>query len=272
MTAPSRFHALIPALGDDRNSRAWVASALFLVALLVVTLPAAILDPRTLDGVSVWAKPIKFDISLALHFFTLALLATLLPEKIRTGITLTVTGTLAIGAMLFEQVYITIQAARGRRSHFNFETEAEGLLYALMGLGALLLILVAFALGLLIWKHGRGDRSAFRLGAILGLVLSAVLTLIFGGYMSSNFSHWVGETAGDATGLPLFGWSREAGDLRTAHFVTTHMIQTLPLAGFLLDRTSLNGRPVIWGLTALHVALAAGLFAWALTGRPLIPL
>ena len=48
------------------------------VALLAaLALPAALalfIDERTLLGVSVWHKPLKFDLSLALHLLTLHVL------------------------------------------------------------------------------------------------------------------------------------------------------------------------------------------------------
>ena len=42
----------------------------------------------------------------------------------------------AIGSGLFELAYITWQAAQGQASHFNVGTPVAGLMYALMGVGA----------------------------------------------------------------------------------------------------------------------------------------
>ena len=67
-----------------------------------------------MDGVGVWAKPVKFSLSMGLHFFTLAILAQQVPRRFRTGITLSIAGYAAIAAMLFEQIYITIQADIGK--------------------------------------------------------------------------------------------------------------------------------------------------------------
>ncbi|MFN9505205.1 MAG: hypothetical protein ACK57J_11715, partial [Rubrivivax sp.] len=38
--------------------------------LLLPSLGALMLDTRQLSGVSVWAKPLKFELSLALHWAT----------------------------------------------------------------------------------------------------------------------------------------------------------------------------------------------------------
>jgi hypothetical protein len=140
-----------------------------------------------------------------------------------------------------------------------------------MGIGAILLIALPFVMGVSILRKTPGDGGNYRLGAAWGMISSAVLTFIVAGYMSASGSHWVGPATSDATGFPLFGWSREAGDLRPAHFVATHIMQGLPLLGWLVDRTGLGGRWLVYMALALAVALSLGLFAMALQGRPLIP-
>lgn len=42
-------------------------------------------------------------------------------------------------------------------------------------------------------------------------------------------SHWIGGTESDKNGLWLFGWSRDGGDLRVAHFYSLHAMQFIPL-------------------------------------------
>lgn len=53
-----------------------------LLLLIVPTLTALALDRRLLDGDRILAKPVKFELSLAIHFATLACLATTLPTAI----------------------------------------------------------------------------------------------------------------------------------------------------------------------------------------------
>ena len=148
----------------------------------------------------------------------------------------------------------------------------ESMMYAFMGLGALLLIVAPFVLGVVLWRKGEKNPSGYRLGSIVGLLLSPVLTLAVAGYMSTSGSHWVGETTGDGTGLPLFGWSRQAGDLRVPHFFATHALQILPIVGFLCDRAAWRSKLVVWITAAMITLLVGGLFALAMSGRPLIPL
>ncbi|MBB5517712.1 hypothetical protein [Amphiplicatus metriothermophilus] len=260
------------ALGADHTTRAWAATAAFMLALAVVITPAALVDKRTLWEISVWAKPLKFCVALTIHFATLALLAQLLDPRRRAGPVMRGAVYLSVGAALFEIVYIAVQAARGRHSHFNTETAFEIAMYQAMGIGALMLMLAPFVLGLALARERGAAPSGLRLGAIAGLLLAPALTVPLAGYMSISGSHWVGAAVSDAGGVPLFGWSREVGDLRPAHFVATHVMQALPLVGLAADRLAArHARAVVLTAAAALSTLALGLFAQALSGAPIWP-
>ncbi len=266
------FPALPFSLNQDPMTRLLWMSGLFLVAFCVVLLPAYVFDSRLFHGVPIWAKPIKFSLSLAIHFFTLAILAQQLDVKRRSGILLTVFGYAAVASMLFEQIYISIQAGRGRASHFNFETGFEVAMYSAMGVAAVFLVLISFILGIMIWRHGRpkGSSQGLYLGTIIGLIAGSILTLVLAGYMSSGTSHLVGEASSDANGLPLLGWSRSAGDLRISHFLATHLMQILPLIGWFCDRNKRRSSRIVWTSSLVLILACLGLFALALAGTPLI--
>lgn len=276
MVAPthrSHLHTVFPWLDDDHVTRLWLVCGYFMAVLWLIIIPAYLSDARMVDGVSTWAKPLKFAISLSVHAFTMAFLAQLLLRRDRAGITMSVAGFAGVAAILYEQLYIMIQAARARRSHFNFETQFESMMYAVMGIGAVLLVVTALVLGIMIWRKAEASMPALKLGAVLGLVIGSLLTLIFAGYMSSSSSHWVGASVSDANGLPIFGWSREVGDLRVAHFIATHMMQTLPIIGLVADKARWSqGRLLVWIAAIVQVLLAVAVFGQALNGQPLIPL
>jgi hypothetical protein len=257
---------------SDPVTRNLVWAAAFLAACLIVVTLLGAVDARTLQGVNIWDKPFKFALSLTIHFATLAVLVQLLPEAMRRGPSLLFFTALAVAAAVFEILYIALQAMRGRKSHFNFETQMEATLYSAMGIGAVLLVALPFVMGILILRRTTDDGSQYRVGAAWGMIVSAILTLGVAGYMSVSGSHWVGQTAGDATGLPLFGWSREVGDYRPAHFVATHIMQGLPLLGWLMDRTGIGGRWLVYTALIGGSGLCAVLFAQALNGLPLIGL
>ena len=265
---PAYIFSLSSRLDNDYITRLLAMCSLFLLAVTLVMLPAYYIDARLLNNAPIWAKPIKFSLSLAIHFLTLALLAQQLDRSRRTGMLLTSFTYLAAIPMLFEQIYISIQAARERQSHYNHETDFEALMYALMGIGAINLILVSFVLGVLIWKYGNKDNSGLRLGSILGLIIGSVLTLIYAMTMANATanSHLVGETISNAK-VPIVGWSREAGDLRIPHFIATHMMQILPLMGLSLDKLKCSPKVIVSLSTLILVVMSAVFFDWALAGK-----
>lgn len=258
-------------LERDETTHAWMGAACFMIAIMIVLTPAAIYDTRVLDGVGVWEKPLKFALSIAVHFATLAILVQLLPPEVRTGPRMARVVRFSVTAAVFEIGYIILQAARGRPSHFNFDTPFETGMYALMGVGAVYLAIVPFIVGRLIQERC-DDKSGYGLGAVVGLLLAPVLTLVVAGYMSGvAYSRWVGVPTG-TEGIPFFGWSREVGDFRPAHFLGLHAMQILPLVGLAGDRFApALARPAVWTAAAILVLATAGLFIQALAGLPVWP-
>jgi hypothetical protein len=274
---------MTPADFDARRAALHIALACGVLAL--PSLGALVVDARQLSGVSVWAKPLKFQLSLALHWGTVALLLGLL-DPARQGRPL-VRWALRIGAVatLLELLYIVLQAARGRASHFNSDTPLEAVLYtALMGGCALLIVATTAALGWALWRHPRdGRRDAAWLGAVLGLVLGSALTLLVAAPLASGAiagpGPWVGGIPSNGAGLPLLGWSTTGGDLRVPHFVATHLLQALALAGWLLAGLAVarqwppaRAQAGVWAAAGLGIVLVAATLAQAVSGQPLMPL
>lgn len=240
------------------------------LAMVLLAIPAAVLtqiDPRLLDGVSVWTKPFKFLLSLGVYLGTLAWFYGLLPGEVRRSPGGRWLAWVAVVTATFEVAYISLQAARGEASHFNTATPFTAAMYSLMGVGAVTLSACSPWLAVLVARHNRD--GVYRQSVILGLWLTFLLGAVGGMYMGSQTGHWVGGTASDAGGLPLFGWSRDGGDLRVAHFLGIHAMQILPLAGWLL-RERRGARMAMLGTTLLFMVATAGLFAQAVLGRPLL--
>lgn len=260
----------------DRVERTLLAALGIQVAFMIPSLAAYAIDERLLNGISVWSKPLKFQSSLIVMIGTLFLLFPILrveamASRLARGAALAV----AITSTL-EIAYITIQAARGRASHFNDSTQLEATFYPIMGVGAVTLVICAFIVGWLIWRQTRPEvGQGLRTGAAWGLMIGAVLTLITAGILSSGAidgpGHWVGGSKTDAGGLFLMGWSRIGGDLRVPHFFATHIMQALPLLGLLLDRFQPDrARLGIFIGTLLGVAIVAATFMQAASGRPFV--
>ena len=251
-------------------------------AMLLVTLLAYGLDERMLRGVNIWSKPVKFALSFGLHLATLLWLASLLTPEARQHFSTRLALLSASTASVVEVFYVALQSARGRASHFNFETPLDSILYyGLMGGSALVIVMATFAIGRSVLRNANPSVSTgLRLGAGWGAVFGAIATLIVAGAMASGrFSGagpWIGSIRTDAGGLPIVGWSRSVGDLRVPHFFATHLIQLLPLVGWLADqlafrtRFSPNPRWVVVVVLILSLLLVTWLFVQALSGQPFI--
>ena len=251
-------------------------------AILLVTLLAYGLDDRMLRGVNIWSKPVKFALSFGLHLATLLWLASLLTHEAQQNLSTRLAILAASVASVIEVFYVALQSARGRASHFNFETQFESLMYfGVMGGAAMVIVMATFALGVSVLKNPKPSLSTgLRMGAGWGAIFCAIATLIVAGALASGrFSGagpWIGSIRTDAGGLPIVGWSRSVGDLRVPHFFATHLIQLLPLVGWLADqlasktRYSLNPGWVVIVVLMLSLLLVTWLFVQALSGQPFI--
>ncbi|WP_137132931.1 hypothetical protein [Rhizobium sp. FY34] len=263
----------LPGIEAHAASRVLIVAIGLSAALAVPSLAALLLDERLLNGISVWSKPLKFQASLALMLGTMLLLLPLIESTSKTGWGVWLASLTAAVTATGEVLYITLQAARGRASHFNAETPIEAMAYNIMGVGAAFLVLSSFVIGLyLVFRPAQSSPRGLQLGGAWGLILGSLLTLVtafaLGGGQIDGPGHWVGGIKTDIGGLPLFGWSRTGGDLRVPHFFATHIMQALPLAGLMLDRFA--PRWIIPGLAAsalISIAVVAATFAQAVAGR-----
>lgn len=241
---------------------------LIIIAFLPVTFLVSLDDPRQLNDINIWSKPMKFYASVGLHMITLAFVARFINADVREKFSVYGLAWVLTLTVIAEVAYLTIQAARGRHSHWNFETKFESLMYAGMGVGAVIMILVAAVIGLLVYRYPvREIGQGLRLGILLGMVLGFITTLIVAGYMSSQNSHWVSGIPSDADGLPLVGWARGGGDLRVPHFFATHLMQIIPLIGWMADRYSQRPTRIVIAASAIGVSAVAATFIQALSGQ-----
>ncbi|MFL1426448.1 MULTISPECIES: hypothetical protein [unclassified Nocardiopsis] len=220
-------------------------TALLCAAVLLVSVPGIFLDGRTIVGDPAWLKPTKFAISIAIYNLTFAWLLSLLTRWRRTGWWL---GTVIAAMVAGELVAITLQAVRGRASHFNYSTAFDGAVYSLMAFMIVTVWVATFAIGVILLVQRLGERSvtvAIRASLAIALAGMAVaffmtsptaeqmVTLQQGGPEDVIGAHTVGMPDG-GPGLPLVGWSTVAGDLRVAHFVGLHGLQVIILFAFAL--------------------------------------
>jgi hypothetical protein len=267
MNAPTtRTHRFSPlALWRDawRADAVLMTFAALLFALLVPMAFGLAFDERTLRGVNVWVKPMKFALSLGVLAWTTAYFSALVqPERRRA---LALVRWALIGAATFEIAYITLQAALGQASHYNVGTPLRVALYQLMGLGALMLTGSQALLAWLVARHARpGVAPAFRLAAVFGLAMAFVFGTAAGVPLSM-------VQPPDASALPLFGWHLR-GDLRPAHFVGLHAEQLLPLLGaWAVARHETRSRAIVIGASVAWTLLFVALMVLGLSGARVAP-
>lgn len=237
------------------RQRALTIFALLMWMAMLPTMLAWGLDDRLLRGVNVWIKPLKFMASVGLFALCTAWFIGLLPPERRAHRSIRIVVGMLIGAGLFEISYITLQAGLGEGSHYNISSTFHGIMYTLMGAGALVLTATQPLLAWQIAHHARPELSAvWRDAVVWGLVLTFLLGAGSGALLGS-----VQPPSGAS--LPLVGWHLTGGDLRPAHFIGIHAQQWLPLAGLLL--APLAPRPARVGLIAA-TALVLGLWLWAM--------
>ncbi len=237
----------------------------------IVAAAAWALDARSLDGLNVWIKPLKFSISLLVLGVSLGWLLTRLPEHAVARLLVRAVAALLAG----ELVLITLQAARAVRSHFNTSSAFDGAVYSLMGLMIGVAMVCCLVLAVIAWRHAQLEAPT-RLAVTAGLVL-----MVAGGFMGYRMgaptraqlaelrqarpaaigSHFSGAQQ-PARVLPVLGWATHSGDWRWVHFVGLHGLQVLLLLAWGLEATALSAsaRTAVVGGVALF---CAGLFVWA---------
>jgi hypothetical protein len=248
------------------------AAGLFLLLVMIPALAAMSLETRTLNGINVWIKPLKFEFSVAVHFVTVALFVTVLPPKQRARKLIARLCQAMATVGLLEILYICLQASKGEASHFNLSTPWTFLFYSSMGLGAAIMLTISGWVGVLVLRYGATEKPlVFAIG--LSLVAGSLLGGLAGAFISVHNSHWVGGGATDAGGLPVFGWSRTGGDLRVAHFFGMHIMQAVPIATWLLSciLPARWQKPAVISILTFAALVALGVFAQAVAGHPLVP-
>jgi hypothetical protein len=205
--------------------------AVICVVVAVALIPLWILDSRELLGVSVWEKPIKFYISVAIFSFTYSWLSSFLT---RGGRWVKLTGLVIAISLAVEIVIILAMASIGETSHFNVSTPTAIAIWSIMATFISIVLFSTIFISLMILfqkQQGFNLKLALALGSIntaVGMGLAYLMTwptaTQLANYQGIAGAHAVGVSDG-GPGLPFLGWSTVAGDLRVGHFFGLHSIQ-----------------------------------------------
>ena len=253
------------------DAPAFVGLGLFIALALLPLYGAMALDARLFNGQSPWMKPIKFHYALAIYLLTLAFFARYLPTGLTAHLAWRAFSLVVCLAVIGEVLWLSAAAMQNTASHFNTTVPPFIRLYPVMGALAVTLTLPCLVMGLLIgFGRAHSLEPAMRLALAAGLSLTFVATVLVAGYLSAQGGHAIGISTRQ---LPVLGWSRDAGDLRVAHFFATHALHAVPLAGF-AAASALPPRLALFAvmaMTAAYAALIAGTFFQALAGQPFLP-
>lgn len=237
----------------------------FLLLSVFLGLYATVNEEQVL-GINSMIKPLKFALSTWVYAWTMAYLLFHVNNQSRVKWY----SILATMVMLYENGVITIQAFRGKLSHFNQTELVGGILYALMGLLIVWLTTATLVVSLrFIFQKTTTISKPFALSIKIGLMLFVIFSFM-GGYMSIINSHNVGGKIGEA-GLSFLNWSTLFGDLRVAHFFGIHSLQVIPLLGFYVSTNIKNESKaslIIWLGAMLYLGFVCFTMIQAINGIP----
>ncbi|HZH13040.1 MAG TPA: hypothetical protein VE057_01620 [Archangium sp.] len=272
-------------------NRAWSLSPTLAAATVVMALGAVLttlgllLDSRQLVGEPLWLKPTKFYLSLTAYNATVMYFFSFLSERQRL---VRLSGHILAAAGTIEMVAITLQAARGVRSHFNVATPFDAAIFSMMGIAITVLWVTMIVLALALLRARLAAlplAAALRTGfiaAVIGMGLGYFMTspnpaqleaMRAGQRVAEAGSHTFGVPDG-GPGLPLVGWSTVAGDMRPAHFLGLHAMQVLPILAALLARrrnlSEAQRLAAVRATGAAYVGVTLVLAMQALRGLPIV--
>lgn len=207
----------------------WLAVISLVGALVLV--PLWMIDTRMLGGISVWEKPLKFFISSVIFSITYSWLSSFITRGARW---VKLSGLFIAVSLAVELILIVAMASIGQTSHFNVSSATSIVIWSLMAtfISIVLFSTLFISSMILIQKDQEFNlRLSLALGSFntaVGMGLAYLMTSPTANQLA-NFqgiagSHSVGVSDG-GPGLPFFGWSTVAGDLRVGHFFGLHSIQ-----------------------------------------------
>lgn len=250
---------------------AGISCSMFLA--FAATIALWVVDPRTIDGVSVWAKPLKFELALAIHAGTLALVVSRLSPTLRTGIFMQGVALAFLAACSVEMGWIILQAAQGQHSHFNVSSALHRAMFSAMAFAAIIITGAAAAVASVVWRDPDFAAGAvIRAAILLGLIGGTILTLVTAFAIGGRGSPYVGNVPLLTSRMMFTGWSLSGGDLRVSHFLATHMMQAVPIAAVLAIKVRIGflARYSVLGFAALWTVWTLVEFRVALSGEPAI--
>lgn len=261
--------------------RVWFAREPLLARFCLVVLAfiplislGAVYDERTLHGINIWIKPLKFNISIAIYLGTLVWFSGWIDRAVMRSVYYRIYTYILVGSMLVLFAWLYSAALLGESAHYNRTHPIFAPLYSLMGLVSVIFTSGTVVVGYLIARNVHSPLTTYFRYAVVGsLIISFVCTVVIAGELASMDSHWIEGTPSDESGLPFFGWSRDGGDLRVAHFFSLHAMHVIPLASLLPlpGRLADYPRLLISIISLLYVGFILFVYFQAKQALPFLP-
>ena len=241
---PSRRPARVLYAG----AAAWLVSGLVHLVVLAA-------NGWAWSGAVSFRKPLTFSVSIALLLATIGWVLDRLPDRPRLAGT--IAWTLLVSSTV-EVALITMQAWRGRASHFNTMAAGDAGVFIAMGImvGLMSLCLVA----VLVWSLVRPPEDRLVRLAVLGGLALIVTGLGFGQWIIELGNDFV-ETHRAVPDTVVYG---QHGVAKFPHAVALHGIQLFILAAVLARRSGLSEtarrravRLVVWSYAAVLMFASA---------------
>jgi len=230
------------------GAAAWLVSGLVHLVVLAA-------NGWAWSGAVSFRKPLTFSVSIALLLATIGWVLDRLPDRPRLAGT--IAWTLLVSSTV-EVALITMQAWRGRASHFNTLAAGDAVVFAAMGIMVAVMSLCLVAV--LVWSLVRPPRDRLVRLAVLGGLVLIVTGLGLGQWVIELGNDFV-ETHRAVPGTVMSG---ERGVAKFPHAVALHGIQLFVLAAVLARRSGLTEaarrravRLVVWSYAAVLVFACA---------------
>jgi hypothetical protein len=238
-----------------RPARVLYAGAAFWLASGLVHLGVLAADGWAWSGAVSFRKPLVFSVSVGLLLATVGWVLDQLPDRPRLA------GPLSwalLASSTVEVGLITMQAWRGRASHFNTMATGDALIFAAMGIMVAVMSLCLVAL--LVWCLVEPPRDPLVRLAVIGGMALVMSGLGIGEWMVQLGNDFV-ETRHAVPDTVLYG---HGGVVKFPHAVAFHGIQVFIVAAVLLRRGDLAEaarrrvlRLVVWSYAAALVLASA---------------
>ncbi|MBX2837611.1 MAG: hypothetical protein KTR35_12195 [Gammaproteobacteria bacterium] len=243
------------------------------IAFIPVLLLLLGMDDRQTNDINVWRKPLKFHIATALYIGTLVWFAGYINRSLMTKWWYRSGVYALVGCVFIELLWLWFAASLAEPAHYNRTHPILAPAYPIIGVIAVILTSGTLLYAALIAFNKQSVLSAItRYSIVAGLVISFFSTVFIAGELASMDSHWIGGTTSDADGLWLFGWSRDGGDLRVAHFFSLHAMQFIPLIALVPAPKVLTNRPYgyVLILSLAYTAVLVFTYLQAKMGMPFL--